>query len=42
LFEEGRLQKPQIARVFPLEEAAAAAAHLAQPSRGGQVVLSVG
>jgi NADPH:quinone reductase-like Zn-dependent oxidoreductase len=42
LFQEGHLQKPQIARVLPLEEAAAAAAHLQQSSRGGQVVLSVG
>jgi NADPH:quinone reductase-like Zn-dependent oxidoreductase len=42
LFLEGHLQKPQIARVFPLEEAAAAAAYLAQASRGGRVVLSVG
>jgi NADPH:quinone reductase-like Zn-dependent oxidoreductase len=42
MFEEGHLQKPRIARVFPLEEAAAAATHLDQASRGGQVVLSLG
>jgi NADPH:quinone reductase-like Zn-dependent oxidoreductase len=42
LFEAGHLQKPQIARVFPLEEAAAAAAYFDLASRGGRVVLSVG
>jgi NADPH:quinone reductase-like Zn-dependent oxidoreductase len=42
LFQEGRLQKPQIARVLPLEEAAAGAAFFDQGSRGGRVVLSVG